>query len=319
MKKLIYILPFFAFLACTKEVKIPIPGYEEQVVIDGTIEIDGPPFVLLSTTKDIYSPTDLQAYLNSFISGATVTVSDGENTVVLDEVCSDEVPPGFEPFVADLFGVPADQLGEVRICAYTTFDASIFGQQGKTYNLTVEYAGETYTSSTTLEAPIPFDSVYWKPEKTTPSTEGQYGFSWVTLSDPADKYNAYFWEVKRINLDSAGNERDGLFTPTFNPVFDDEFFSGTTFDFAYENPMSFEDVDIPDIARGYYEVGDTVVIKFSSLDRDVYEYFEKKYIQINNGGSPFAVPANIPSNIEGGALGVWAGFAPHFDTLICKP
>lgn len=302
-------------VGCTKEVEIPIPGYEEQVVIDGRIEVDGPPFVLLSTTKDIYSPTDLEAYLNSFISGATVTVSDGENSVVLDEVCSDEVPPGFEPFVADLFGVPANQLSEVRICAYTTFNTNIFGEVGKTYSLTVEHDGQSFTSETTLVDPVPFDSVYWKPE----DKEEQYGFSWVTLSDPANLYNAYFWEVKRINLDSTGNERDGLFTNTFNPVFDDEFFSGTTFDFAYENPMSFDDVDIPDAARGYYALGDTVVIKFSSLDRDVYEYYEKKYIQINNGGSPFAVPANIPTNIEGGALGVWAGFSPHYDTLICKP
>ena len=28
---------------------------------------------------------------------------------------------------------------------------------------------------------------------------------------------------------------------------------------------------------------------------------------------------NVPSNIQGGALGVWAGFAPVYDTLICKP
>ena len=147
----------------------------------------------------------------------------------------------------------------------------------------------------------------------------KYGFSWAHLSDPGDQYNAYFWEVKRINIDSAGNERDGVFTTPFGPVFDDEFFNGTSFDFAYVNPMSFEDGDEPEEARAYYAIGDSVVIKFSSLDIDVFEYFEKKYIQISNGGSPFAVPANIPSNIKGGALGVWAGFSPHFDTLYCQP
>jgi hypothetical protein len=120
-------------------------------------------------------------------------------------------------------------------------------------------------------------------------------------------------------LDTAGNERDALFTTTFNPVFDDEFFNGTTFDFPYENPMSFGNPSIPAQYRGYYKKGDSVVIRFSRIDRDVYEYFEKKYVQINNGGSPFSVPANIPSNIKGGALGIWAGYSPHYDTLICKP
>lgn len=316
MKYCLYISAvLFSLASCTKEVQIDIPGYEEQLVIDGQIETDGPPFVLISKTSDIYSPTDLQSYLNGFVSGAIVTVSNGTKTVVLDEVCSNELPPGTETFAADLFGVPAEDLANFQICAYTTFDTDLWGEIGKDYALTVTYEGKTYTSTTTLVEPVAFDSVYWKPD----GNQTQYGFSWVTMTDPADRYNAYFWEVKRINIDAEGNERDGLFTNTFNPVFDDEFFNGTTFDFAYENPMSFSDENAPEAARGYYGIGDSVVIKFSSLDKDVYEYYEKKYVQINNGGSPFAVPANVPSNIKGGALGIWAGFSPTYDTLHCQP
>jgi len=55
------------------------------------------------------------------------------------------------------------------------------------------------------------------------------------------------------------------------------------------------------------------------MDRAVCEFFEKKYIQLSTGGNPFATPANIPTNIVGGALGVWAGLSPTFDTLICQP
>jgi hypothetical protein len=311
-------LPFFFALillfGCTKEVQIDIPGYEEQIVVDGQIELGGPPFILLSSTKDIYSPTDLQSYLNGFISGAIITVSNGTKTVQLQETCSNDLPPGSEVFAAELFGVPAEDLGNFQICGYTTFDTDLWGEVGKTYDLTVSYDGKTYTSSTTLEESVPFDSVYWKPD----GKQTEYGFSWVTLSDPGNRSNAYFWEVKRINKNTEGNERDPLFTRVFAPVFDDEFFNGTTFDFGYENPMSFSDIDAPDAARGYYKVGDTVVIKFSSLDREVFDYFEKKYIQLSNGGSPFAVPANIPSNIKGGALGVWAGFSSHYDTLVCE-
>lgn len=316
MKKIaLYTLFIFLLFSCTKEVKIDIPGYEERLVVDGQIEPNSPPFVLLSTTKDIYSPTDLSSYLSSFVSGAVVTVSDGTNTVVLDEICSDNLPPGSEQFAADLFGVPAEELANYHICAYTTFNAAIFGQVGRTYTLTIEYAGKVYNSTTKLESPVKFDRTFWKPE----GKYTDYGYSWVQLSDPANEYNAYMWEVKRINLDTAGNERDPLFTQTFNPVFDDEFINGTTFEFAYENPMSYRNKEMPEEYRGYYKKGDTVVIRFSRLDRSVYEFFEKKTIQINNGGSPFAVPSNIPSNIKGGALGVWAGFSPNYDTLICQP
>ena len=39
MQKLFYLLIIlFAITSCTKEVKIDIPGFEEQLVIDGSIE-----------------------------------------------------------------------------------------------------------------------------------------------------------------------------------------------------------------------------------------------------------------------------------------
>jgi hypothetical protein len=46
--------------------------------------------------------------------------------------------------------------------------------------------------------------------------------------------------------------------------------------------------------------------------------FEKKYNQIFSGGSPFGEPTNIPTNIEGGALGIWVAYSPWVDTLVCN-
>ena len=62
MKKIISgLLVLLLFNSCTKEVKIEIPGYAEKIVIDGRIETNFPPVVLLSRTNDIYSPTNLEA------------------------------------------------------------------------------------------------------------------------------------------------------------------------------------------------------------------------------------------------------------------
>ncbi len=302
------------FTSCTKEVEIDIPGYAEELVIDGVIETNTPPFVMISKTKDIYAPTDIDAFLNGFVSGATVTVSDGTNTVVLDEWCSDNLPPGAGPIAAQMFGISESELANYHICAYLTLDPSMSGQVGKTYLLTVDLDGNTYEASTAIVQPTYFDSVWWKPEPSTPN----HGFSWVYLTDPPTKGDAYKWEVKRINIGMDGEPIDQNFKVPFSPVFNDQFFNGLAFEFAYENPFAFE-TETPEEYLGLYPLGDTVVIKFSKMDAQVYEYLEKKYLQIQTAGNPFSTPTNIPNNISGGALGVWAGFSPSYDTLICQP
>jgi len=74
-----------------------------------------------------------------------------------------------------------------------------------------------------------------------------------------------------------------------------------------------------DSVRWMYRKGDTVVIKVSKIDDVSFDFFEKKYLQIQTAGNPFATPTSIPSNFNNGALGIWAGFSPTFDTLICVP
>ena len=307
------VILILSFTSCTKEVKIDIPGYQEKLVIDGRIETGQPPIVLISKTQNIYAETSMEAFLNGFQSGAIVTVSDGTNTVVLDEICTDNLPAGTEAMAAELFGIPEEELANYHLCAYSTFNTSIWGEVGKTYSLKVELEGKVYTSVTTIEQPVALDSVYWKQD---PDPDPGYGFSWARLSDPANQNDAFMWEVKRINIVN-GEERDANFTKTYNPVFDDEFTNGQTFDFGYENPMTWDDETVAPKNRGYYQQGDSVVIKFSRMSQDIYDYYSKKYLSLQTNGNPFASPIYIPTNITGGAIGVWSGFSPTFDTLYC--
>jgi hypothetical protein len=305
MKNLFYLLLLSIVLfSCTKEVQIDIPGYKENLVIDGNIETGQPAIVLLSTTNNIYSPTNLDAYLEGFISGATIIVSDGTITDTLTEICTDELPAGTEEIAAAFFGIPVEQLVQLHLCAYISTD--IVGEVGKTYSLKVIHEGKTYTSSTTIYPPKSLDSLYWKPQNGTT----EYGFSWAILSDETATTDAYKWETKYVS--------EIVFNKPFNPFFNDKFFNGLTFEFAYDNPMSYGDETYPEDFRGYYRVGDTVVIKFSKIGSKEYNFFEKKYNQIYSSGNPFATPTNIPTNIVGGAFGVWVGYSPAYDTLICK-
>lgn len=313
MKLILIFFSLILLFSCTKEVTIEIPGFEEKLVIDGQIETGQPPFVLISRSKDIYAPTDLDAFLSSFVSGAIVTMSDGTTTFTLDEVCTDNLPPGSEEFAEAIFGVPASELANYHLCAYTSFNTSAFGQVGKTYSLSVTFEGKTYTGSTQIVEPTALDSLFWKPEPDIPD----HGYSHAILSDPLNNFDAYKWEVKRINI-VDGSTKDLRYKPTYSPVFDDEFINGETFEFFYENPMSYDDETIPDNRKGYYKQGDSVVVKLSKMDFNVYEYMITRYTQLQSNGNPFASPTNIITNLQGGCLGVWAGYSPTFDTLVCE-
>ena len=291
--------------SCSKEVKIDIPGFDEQIVIDGSIETGTPAIIFLSNSKDIYAPTDINSYLSGFISGATVTVSNGTITDTLTEICTDNLPAGFESIAAAFFGLPIEQLVNLHLCAYVS--KGLVGEVGKTYVLKVIHNNKTYTSSTKIENPTALDNFFWKEQTNLPG----YGFSWAKITDSPVMGDAYRWEVKNLS--------DLFYSKPFQPFTDDRFYNGKTFEFSVENPMSFKDQTIENQYKGYYKLGDTIVVKFSKLGKKEYQFFEKKYNQIYSGGNPFATPTNIPTNIEGGALGVWAGFSPWYDTLICVP
>lgn len=313
-KKLFYLFAFGLLISsCTKEVVIDIPGYEDTIVIDGRIETGQPPIILLSSSKEVYAPTDITAFLNGYISGAFVTVSNGiDPPVVLDEICSGNLTPEMQILASEMLGIPVNQLANYDICAYTSLDPTVWGEVGKTYTLSVTHEGKTYTGDTRIMQPTSFVNSYWQPEAQTPN----HGYSWVTLADNPNQFDAYFWEVNIIGR-ANGDTTDTGFEPTYSPVFDDEFFDGLTFDFWYENPFAYGG-STPSGLQGYYEMGDTVVIKLSKLDPTIYEFFEKKYVQLQTAGNPFATPTNIPNNLSGGALGIWAGFSPSLDTLICQ-
>ena len=291
--------------SCSKEVKIDIPGFDEQIVIDGSIETGTPAIIFLSNSKDIYAPTDINSYLSGFISGATVTVSNGTITDTLTEICTDNLPAGFESIAAAFFGLPIEQLVNLHLCAYVS--TGIVGEVGKTYSLKVLYNDKIYTSSTKIENPTALDNLFWREQANLPG----YGFSWAKITDSPIMGDAYRWEVKNLG--------DLFYSKPFQPFTDDRFYNGKTFEFSVENPMSFKDQTIENQYKGYYKLGDTIVVKFSKLGKKEYQFFEKKYNQIYSGGNPFATPTNIPTNIEGGALGIWAGFSPWYDTLICAP
>lgn len=300
--------------ACQKDVTVELPPYDDRLVVDGKIETGLPPIIFLSTTKDIFSENSQDAIFGDFISDAIILISNGTITDTLQTICSDEIPKEFQEIGYALFGIPPSLMSKYHICAYSTLNQAFFGKVGSTYSIEIQYKGKKYSASTSIVEPNYLDSVYWKPEKNT----NDYGYAYAHLTDPADKYNAYFWEVWRTNQGKDGKPVDLKFHKTGNPTFDDKFINGVSFEFFYENPRTWRDTTIPEDYRGMYKRNDTVLVKFSSLDQPNYNFLQKKYIQVNNGTNPFSSPINLPCNIVGGALGYFTGFSPTYYTLICK-
>lgn len=313
MKKVqLFFLLLACLASCTKEVQIDIPGYEEQLVVDGRIETGGFPIVLLSKSQNVYAPTDLEAYISSFISDAQVSVSNGSQTVSLSLFTLSSLPLESQKTVAEMLKLNLNELPFLPIQVYSTTDQSIKGEVGKTYNLQIGYNGKSYVGSTSLLTPVALNNLYWKADE----SNAEYGYSWANLTDPAGDYNGYKWEAKRINITSSGEYLDDLYKRA--GYFEDRFFDGLTFEFAVENPLKRKDTTHLEAYKRYYRIGDTVVIKLSRLDEATYDFFYKKSTQLENSGNPFASPINVPTNIPG-ALGIWAGISSWYDTLACQP
>lgn len=302
------------FSACQKEIEVKIPEADPKIVVDGKIEPGVPPYVILTRNMPYFAPTDINTVQNSFIHNAVITVSDGINTVALTEYCSQSVPDSLLPLVSAFTGLDSASLQTFNYCLYTTFDPLMFGQFGKSYTLKVVVDGKTYTSTTAILPAIPLDTLWCRYEKLNVDGDS-LGFIWAHLTEPGNEYNAYRWLAKR-------NTKDFSFIAPPGAASNDKYYNGESFDFAYSRGavQNSRAVDDNNEERGYFKQGDTVVVKFCTIDHAVYSFYRSLDIVINNDGNPFASPSSVESNVgpKGEVLGIWAGYGVSTHTVICK-
>jgi hypothetical protein len=307
MKK---ITPILALLlinllpGCTKDITVNLPQAEPKIVVEAQMEQNQPPFVLLSKSMGYFEPTDLNTLQNLYLKGATVTLSDGSNTVTLDEICTSSLPDSLLQLLAPQVGISYENLKNLDICFYTSL--SITGEIGKTYTLTVNYNGEVVTSTAKIPPLIRPNYYFWKPQ---PGYD-DYGYLWFNLTDPPQLGDNYRIFVKRQG-------KDNTFVPVLGSVYNDDFSNGLTFDFYVArghlpNDTTSAEVEGTDF---YFKRNDTLIVKFCTIDRGVYNFYRTFEQEVFNNGNPFASPTTIQSNINNG-LGVWACYGAAYDTII---
>lgn len=315
-KMLTTLLAITFVVSCEKEIDVELPATNPKLVVEGRIEMGTNPIIVLTKTTNYFDPTDLASVAESFVDDATITISNGTTTNNMTQICSGSLTPPQQEALADQLGIAVEILQNYNICGYTD---GMVGEIGKAYTININWQGEVYTSTTLIPDTVSLDSTWFEAEEDLDSL----GFLYAILSEPPQEGNAYRWYAKRINRytygDNIGEQKDANFLAPSGSVFDDDFVNGQTFEFGYNRSSTTEKEDDNNNEKWYYKVGDTVVVKFCTIDEGVYTFLSESSIQSQSTGSPFASPLNVTSNISNGALGVWAGYGFTYDTIICKP
>ncbi|MDD3877326.1 MAG: DUF4249 domain-containing protein [Bacteroidales bacterium] len=278
-------LSIIIFHSCEKDITLDIPQPEEKIVVEGWIEQDQPAFVMLSKNSAYFAVIDSAALTNMIITNAVIKVKEVETGIeeVLTLVFN---PVTFPPFIYK--------------------GSTLLGKINHHYNLSIVVDGKELTATTSIPPLVSMDSVWFEPEKLLDTL----GMLYFGFKDPPASGNYYRIFSKRI-------PQDNRFVPAWGSVYDDVYFNGQEVEYGFlRGQDNYQTVsDSAGLEQFYYKLGDTIIGKVASIDKIHFDFWKSIENAIYGGGNPFAAPATIFSNINGG-LGVWGGYAAYYDTIV---
>jgi len=305
-----YILMFlpFCFFACEEEFIPDVTVEEPAIVVEGYIEAGEerlPPYLLLTRSQPFFSEINLGDLDNFFVHDALVSISDGSQTVNLEEICWEDLNEVQQLFLGALLeqsGINNFDSIPGNFCVYVDLDNTISGEIGKTYDLKIEVEDKVLTASTTIEEQVPLDSLrFIEPEGNVPDSLKELR---VIFKDPpgVNNYYRYFTSINGTP-----------FIPAFNSVADDALFDGQEFEFPLPKAEP-RDSDAGPSSFGLYVVGDTARIKWATIDQGNFNFWNTlEFNAINQG--PFASYTRVETNVTGG-IGIWGAYSSHYYTII---
>ena len=248
----------------------------EIVVVEGWIDADRYPIVHLTRTMSVSDEQqdihNLKDYLEQW---AKVSISDGENEVILNGIFSDDY---FPPYV------------------YTT--TQFKGKVGKKYTLTVECIdGSKYHSVTEIMPKAELDS--FRIMKVAGSDLLREIIGYINIDKSAKEYYKVFVHV---NGGASGYES------AYMGIASSDILASSGRMPIYNGSSNLRKNFTP-----YFKLGDTVSVKLARVDESAYRFWREFSDLINLSRNPlFPVTNNLYSNIEGDALGYWFGYGSSF-------
>lgn len=312
MRKFASILPIVLLLfSCEKEIELDVPTPEQQLVVQGHIEQNLPPYVILSRSTPFFESTSLDQLTGTLVHDARIFVNDGSEVIEMEELYYDSLPDRAFEFIndelANLFAFDVAELRGKGISFYSTRE--MLGRIGRSYALSIFADGKFLNAVTTIPEPSPLDSLWFEPH---PDPEQD---TLVTL------YARYVDEPNRRNFIRYMTQRNRelMFPPLFQSVFDDfRIFNinGKSIDFALERGQSqFAERDFD--TYSYFTKGDTIIVKWCAIDEAHFDFWSTMEFDRNQTGNPFGRPTRIKSNINGG-LGIWGGYGASYELIISE-
>ena len=286
-----YLLLFLiSFTACEKTVEFKLDETTPKLVVEASIENGQVPVVYLSSSIGFFSRIDPQTLSNSFVHNAEVYVSNGTLTHKLKEYT---VPVG----------------GGFNLYYYSSDPSSpstIFtGELNKQYSLRILSEGKEYTSLTRIpDTTRRIDSLYWKQ---APAGNPPEKVLLMVKATDRPGYGDYIRYFTKRNSE--------IFYPGLNSVYDDQIIDGTTYNIQVERGV---DRNSNQIGEGYslFNKGDTVTLKLCNIDKATYDFWRTVEFNYVSAGNPFSTPTKVASNISGGALGYFGGYAAMYRSII---
>jgi hypothetical protein len=232
------------------------------------------------TTKHIVKLRTTSSYFYSqnppVVSGASVNITDGTQIFNLTEI-----PSGSGNY-------------------YT--DSTIYGLIGKNYTLNINNVdidkngkNESYKADGYIFPKWQIDSIrafYKENEDGTPGYEIRgYGV------EPGEHNDYYLW-----NYYINGKLGSDSLYKTF--IADDRFFNGV----VMPGVPIFEFIEAKE--------GDTIIVETNSISQDYYKFTFALISEALIGGGFMGPPANVPSNVDGGAMGYFKTSAKTRNTTI---
>jgi hypothetical protein len=269
-------------ICCNDDLISNLPEPDDKIVIDGWIESGQYAKVLLTKNSPYFSSIDSASIRSLVLTNAKVSITDGEQSEILILKRNDNY---FPPFLFE--------------------GNEIIGETGKTYSITAEYGGKTASAFTTIPPKVPLDTIYFRLEPDSDSL----GSIYIEFTDPPETKNYYRILTKRFG-------KDVRYYSTMIMAIDDNFFSGEKVGFSIsKGPESI----LSSYANEYFKSGDTVSIKFCTIDKAHYEFWNSFQGEAFNSSNPFASSLSIiQSNVQGDGLGIWGGYGVSYYTLINK-
>jgi len=305
--------------SCTKDLTNSLPNFGSSTVVDGNIETNKPPIIILTRSTTIFGGLNVNDYSSFLIHGATMylTIDSSPVQIPLQEVCLKNLAIPDSQKVALLESLQLtvyDSSSIPDVCAYTlpyselitysnTGNCPHCGVEGHQYNLFITVNGKTIKSYTTIPAVVPIQGLSIRD---VPHVDSLVNVE-VTYHIPAAYGNFVRYWTKR--------NQEPYYTSLAGSVYDNKLLAGQTVTLPVQRGYPTYTTQVDPNTFGYFWKGDTVTVKWANIDSRTFNFFNT--LENDGGGSPFSSYVRVQSNVVGdSAIGVWAGYGARYYTII---